>query len=579
LSQQFVEELCASDGMTDALLHEIERVIFDAHDLMSRDGAVNFDDLLELRATRHRQARLREEQALATLSERIGTELEKIKLVVGLRTKVAEKKQLLGRHTTDRGKLVAKGSEQRVLRHETLTKAAEKVRGYVRSFSNQEQDLLLMQDEVSDVRNNQAPENLRAIKERHIASGLTSEEWLPFLMDFTGNVDKVLGDRLTKAQKRIAEWKGKAIAAATPETPLISDAAELERQPLSLLEAEVARIEKLLSIDRDTADRFSALSKKITEEADLLGRLSEKLADCEGARDRVQDLVKEREVSYVRVFEAVLAEERVLIELYAPIRERLTAANGTLRKLSFSVSRTADVEQWAQEGEKLLDLRRQGPFRGHGTLRQYAHQTLHGPWETGTADDVAKAMAAFREEHQDALLSHAPVAKTDQAEYRTWSKRFAQWLYSTDHISVRYSVDFDGVDIRKLSPGTRGIVLLLLYLALDDTDDRPLIIDQPEENLDPKSIFDELVGLFLEAKSKRQVIMVTHNANLVVNTDADQIIVANAGPHVSGDLPPITYVSGGLEHAHIRRAVCDILEGGEAAFRERSRRLRVKLDR
>ena len=89
------------------------------------------------------QARLREEQALATLSERIGTELEKIKLVVGLRTKVAEKKQLLGRHTTDRGKLVAKGSEQRVLRHETLTKAAEKVRGYVRSFSNQEQDLLL----------------------------------------------------------------------------------------------------------------------------------------------------------------------------------------------------------------------------------------------------------------------------------------------------------------------------------------------------------------------------------------------------------------------------------------------------
>ena len=53
------------------------------------------------------------------------------------------------------------------------------------------------------------------------------------------------------------------------------------------------------------------------------------------------------------------------------------------------------------------------------------------------------------------------------------------------------------IDIRKLSPGTRGIVLLLLYLALDDADDRPLIIDQPEENLDPQSIFDELVGLFI----------------------------------------------------------------------------------
>ena len=100
-----------------------------------------------------------------------------------------------------------------------------------------------------------------------------------------------------------------------------------------------------------------------------------------------------------------------------------------------------------------------------------------------------------------------------------------------------------------------------------------------EENLDPKSVFDELVALFVAAKAKRQVIMVTHNANLVINTDADQIIVASAGPHPSGGLPPIAYVSGGLESAEIRKAVCDILEGGEAAFRERARRLRVRLER
>jgi hypothetical protein len=87
------------------------------------------------------------------------------------------------------------------------------------------------------------------------------------------------------------------------------------------------------------------------------------------------------------------------------------------------------------------------------------------------------------------------------------------------------------------------------------------------------------VSLFLEAKDKRQVIMVTHNANLVVNTDADQIIVAQVGPHRLGELPPITYLSGGLESAHIRKAVCDILEGGERAFQERARRLRVRLQR
>ena len=188
-------------------------------------------------------------------------------------------------------------------------------------------------------------------------------------------------------------------------------------------------------------------------------------------------------------------------------------------------------------------------------------------------------MTAFMAKYLQDLLSHAPYAPAQQADFRAWSKQFAHWLFGTDHITVRYEITYDGVDIRKLSPGTRGIVLLLLYLALDDTDDRPLIIDQPEENLDPKSVFDELVALFIAAKAKRQVIMVTHNANLVINTDADQIIVAEAGPHPSGGLPPISYVAGGLENAAIREAVCHILEGGEAAFRERARRLRVRLDR
>ena len=163
--------------------------------------------------------------------------------------------------------------------------------------------------------------------------------------------------------------------------------------------------------------------------------------------------------------------------------------------------------------------------------------------------------------------------------YRQWLNLFARWLFSTDHISVKYEILYDGLDIRKLSPGTRGIVLLLLYLALDDADDRPLIIDQPEENLDPKSVFDELVSLFIAAKFKRQVIMVTHNANLVINTDADQIIVADAQPAADGGLPSFTYRAGGLEDAEIRTAVCEILEGGERAFKERARRLRVDLVR
>jgi len=154
-------------------------------------------------------------------------------------------------------------------------------------------------------------------------------------------------------------------------------------------------------------------------------------------------------------------------------------------------------------------------------------------------------MAGFISKYSRSLLAHAPYVPTQKQEFRAWSRQFAQWLFNTDHISIRYEIAYDGVDIRKLSPGTRGIVLLLLYLALDDADDRPLIIDQPEENLDPKSVFDELVSLFINAKARRQVIIVTHNANLVINTDADQIIIADAGPHPAHGLPSIAYSGGG----------------------------------
>jgi hypothetical protein len=70
--------------------------------------------------------------------------------------------------------------------------------------------------------------------------------------------------------------------------------------------------------------------------------------------------------------------------------------------------------------------------------------------------------------------------------------------------------------------------------------------------------------------------MVTHNANLVVNTDADQVIVATSVRRAAGGLPEIDYQAGSLENAEIRGLVCQILEGGERAFLERERRYRLR---
>ncbi len=122
-------------------------------------------------------------------------------------------------------------------------------------------------------------------------------------------------------------------------------------------------------------------------------------------------------------------------------------------------------------------------------------------------------------------------------------EHLADWLFSVDHIELDYGLRYEGVDLESLSPGTKGIVLLILHLAIDQEDQRPLIIDQPDENLDNQSIYDILRGYFRQAKERRQVIIVTHNPNLVVNTDADQVIVARC---VRADDGP---ASGGADGA------------------------------
>lgn len=580
LSQQFVEELCSAKGASDGLVAEIERVIFESHSKDDRQWTLDFAELRDQQTARFQQAREREADAISDVSDRVATELEKESLVAALTTQVAQKKKLVENYLADRAKLVVKGTESQVTRHTQLSEAAQNLQNKIQTLVNQRRTFVALQDEVRSMRATGAPEMLRQAQARHANSGLSAKQWDEFLLIYKGDVDKSLADYIAWADGEVSKLNGAPPPPGAPNVPLISNDADLSTLPLAPIAAEMSRLEALFSADKLIREQYTALTGRIAQENSALKTLEARLTDAQGAAARRKDLQTERDEAYGRVFEAIINEQVALAGLYAPLMARLAASSGTLQKLGFSVRRIADVQTWgaAAEGE-LLDLRKSGHFQGRGTLIRVATEALKPAWETGAAAEVQAAMTAFTARYLKDFLSHAPYAPTQQAEFRAWSKQFAHWLFSTDHITVRYEISYDGIDIRKLSPGTRGIVLLLLYLALDDSDDRPLIIDQPEENLDPKSVFDELVTLFIATKARRQVIMVTHNANLVINTDADQVIVATAGPHPPGGLPPISYVAGGLENSAIRKAVCDILEGGEEAFRERARRLRVRLDR
>jgi len=131
-----------------------------------------------------------------------------------------------------------------------------------------------------------------------------------------------------------------------------------------------------------------------------------------------------------------------------------------------------------------------------------------------------------------------------------------------------------GIPVEKLSPGQRGALLLIFYLLVDK-ETKPIVLDQPEENLDNQTVYSLLVPVIKEAKDRRQVIMVTHNANLAVTCDAEQIIHAKFD---RTDLNRMTYESGAIENPEINSIVLDILEGTEPAFINRRDKYMPQVD-
>ena len=153
----------------------------------------------------------------------------------------------------------------------------------------------------------------------------------------------------------------------------------------------------------------------------------------------------------------------------------------------------------------------------------------------------------------------------DQLKKGHTKQELYDFIYGMDYIIPFFQLKMNDKPLSSLSPGERGALLLLLYLFID-MDDKPLIIDQPEENLDNESVFKYLVHFIKVAKQKRQIIMVTHNPNLAVVCDADQIIQMKIDK-LHGNV--VTFESGAIENPKINKIIVDILEGTYPAFHNR----------
>lgn len=157
------------------------------------------------------------------------------------------------------------------------------------------------------------------------------------------------------------------------------------------------------------------------------------------------------------------------------------------------------------------------------------------------------------------------VSVNDQLSKGQTGVDLLSYILGLEYLKPQVTLRWAGKDIEQLSPGERGTLLLVFYLLIDKSD-TPLVIDQPEENLDNQTVVDFLVPSVKEAKERRQIILVTHNPNLAVVCDADQVICASLDKN---DGNRVSYVTGAIENPIINQQIVDILEGTRLAFDNR----------
>lgn len=138
-----------------------------------------------------------------------------------------------------------------------------------------------------------------------------------------------------------------------------------------------------------------------------------------------------------------------------------------------------------------------------------------------------------------------------------------------DYIEIEYKPSGSKIykSLKNASAGQRTSAILTFILSDGDT---PLILDQPEDDLDNHLIYDLVVERLKICKEKRQIIVVTHNANIPVNGDAELIIAMDSNSQYIK-----VYKSGGIEDKCLRDEICNVMEGGETAFLMRANRYKI----
>ncbi len=555
LPQKFVEWLCAPEN-TQELEAEIEKVVYQRNKTTGRLQASNFQELRKaavqaIEVKRDRLIRMIQSlnQSIAESSARLALKPQKNLELKHRREeldRLLKSPPLLPAENTDELKELEKlGKEKQGLEVRVIALTEQ-----VTALNTIEAKFQVFKEEVG-VFNSEISELL-------VKAGMDESLNNSFLVPCPDVVD-LLVMRRDRIISMIAEIRGGLVGEADGQSRTLEKIVEeinLIKERSKLTEAKKKEYEKFQQDKQKLDDLITSITRELGElETVTMPKMK---ADQEARMERYLDAL------------GLLNEERAVLEkLYEPLKQALAKSNETAKKLTF-VSRTAfDVMKHASRGIDLFD-RRKSIFQDQESMEN----ALSGFFEACQQNDFNRD--ATKQALSKLLESFRPSNIPEQLRKDKTAKDFADWFFDVQAFSTTYAIKFDDKDLRFLSPGEKGIVLLLLYLEAEEGDNRPLIIDQPDDNLDNLSVYPNLIDYFRARKRTRQIIIITHNPNLVVNTDSEQVIVASFD---GTRTPKLQYHSGALEDTSltglvpgIREDVCRILEGGRKAFQLREAR-------
>lgn len=267
-------------------------------------------------------------------------------------------------------------------------------------------------------------------------------------------------------------------------------------------------------------------------------------------------LIRNRKEKINEIYNIKVEIQSMYERVYAPIDQELAKNLGEIKENVQFKTRLLFDDSIILDSLRNINKRPKSLFQGV----QESNQTLTKEIRETDINNF-ESFYSFIEK----VLSCGLGEEFDQIEKVINNKAdFYNEISCLQYIDVDYQLSFDGNELSELSPGERGLVLLVFYLALSK-DEMPIIIDQPEDNLDNQSVYSRLVPCIRKAKKRRQVIIVTHNPNIAIACDAEQIVVAD----IDKSNNSIRYSTGSIENEQINERVVEILEGTQPAFKLR----------